>query len=70
VPSEQHLLHPKKVGALPVAASDELKRTNEIKTAIPLLDAIDIQGKGASFKTHRTYSLKEGTGTKFFRARW
>ena len=39
------MLHPKKVGALPVAATDELKRTNEIKTAIPLLDAIDIQNK-------------------------
>lgn len=33
------------MGRLPVAGSDELKRTNEIKTAIPLLDAIDIQGK-------------------------
>jgi predicted transposase YbfD/YdcC len=44
-PSEQDLLHPKKVGSLPVAATDELKRTNEIKTAIPLLDAIDIQNK-------------------------
>jgi predicted transposase YbfD/YdcC len=43
--SKQELLHPKKVGTLPVAASDELKRTNEIKTAIPLLDAIDIQNK-------------------------
>jgi predicted transposase YbfD/YdcC len=43
--SEQHLLHSKKVGTLPVAASDELKRTNEIKTAIPLLNSIDIQNK-------------------------
>ncbi len=42
--SEQNLLHPKKVGTLPVA-DEEVKRTNEIKTAIPLLDAIDIQGK-------------------------
>jgi predicted transposase YbfD/YdcC len=33
------------VGSLPVKGSDELKRTNEIKTAIPLLDAIDIEGK-------------------------
>jgi predicted transposase YbfD/YdcC len=33
------------VGALPVEGDDELKRTNEIKMAIPLLDAIDIQGK-------------------------
>jgi predicted transposase YbfD/YdcC len=38
------VLHPKKVGTLPVS-DQELKRTNEIKTAIPLLDAIDIQGK-------------------------
>ena len=42
--SEQGLLHPKKVGALP-QKDENLKRTNEIKTAIPLLDAIDIQGK-------------------------
>jgi predicted transposase YbfD/YdcC len=43
--SNQGLLHPKKVGSLPVEGSEELKRTNEIKTAIPLLDAIDIEGK-------------------------
>ena len=43
--SEQNLLHPKKVGTLPVEGDEELKRTNEIKMAIPLLDAIDIQGK-------------------------
>jgi predicted transposase YbfD/YdcC len=43
-PSEQGLLHPKKVGALP-ADDETVKRTNEIKTAIPLLDAIDIEGK-------------------------
>jgi predicted transposase YbfD/YdcC len=42
--SKQKLLHPKKVGSLPVS-DQEVKRTNEIKTAIPLLDAIDIQGK-------------------------
>lgn len=39
------MLHPKKVGTLPVAGSDEEKQTNEIKTAIPLLDVIDIRGK-------------------------
>lgn len=39
------MLHPKKVGTLPVEGSDEEKQTNEIKTAIPLLDAIDIAGK-------------------------
>ena len=33
------------MGALPVEGSDEEKQTNEIKTAIPLLDAIDIRGK-------------------------
>ena len=38
------MLHPKKVGTLPIS-DQEVKRTNEIKTAIPLLDAIDIKGK-------------------------
>ncbi len=33
------------VGALPVEGREELKRTNEIKMAIPLLDTIDITGK-------------------------
>ena len=39
------MLHPKKVGTLPVEGGDEEKQTNENKTAIPLLEAIDIQGK-------------------------
>jgi predicted transposase YbfD/YdcC len=39
------MLHPKKVGALPVEDRDEEKQTNEIKTAIPLLETIDIRGK-------------------------
>jgi predicted transposase YbfD/YdcC len=39
------MLHPKKVGTLPIEGSDEEKQTNEIKTAAPLLDPIDIQGK-------------------------
>ena len=30
---------------MPVEGDDELKRTNEIKMAAPLLDAIDIQGQ-------------------------
>jgi predicted transposase YbfD/YdcC len=42
--SNQGLLHPKKVGTLEVD-DEKVKRTNEIKTAIPLLDAIDIEGK-------------------------
>ena len=33
------------MGALPVENREEVKRTNEIKTAIPLLDAIEIKGK-------------------------
>ena len=40
--------HPKKVGTLPVEGRDEEKQTNEIKTAIPLLDAIEIRGKTIS----------------------
>ena len=39
------MLHPKKVGTLPVEGSDKEKQTNEIKIAIPLLDSIDIQEK-------------------------
>ena len=33
------------MGFLPANGNEQTKRTNEIKTAIPLLDAIDIQGK-------------------------
>ncbi|MEW6663675.1 MAG: ISAs1 family transposase [Thermodesulfobacteriota bacterium] len=33
------------MGTLPIEGGSELKQTNEIKTAIPLLDPIDIQGK-------------------------
>jgi predicted transposase YbfD/YdcC len=33
------------VGSLPVANSEEVKRTNEIKMAIPLLEAITIEGR-------------------------
>lgn len=33
------------MGPLPVKDHEELKRTNEIKMAIPLLDAIDLEGK-------------------------
>jgi len=39
------MLHPKKVGVLPVEGDKDVKRTNEIKMAAPLLDAIDIKGK-------------------------
>jgi hypothetical protein len=34
---------PKEIGSLSVENSEEVKHTNEIKIAIPLLDAIDIQ---------------------------
>ena len=33
------------MGTLPVEGREEVKRTNEIKMAIPLLEAIDIEGK-------------------------
>jgi predicted transposase YbfD/YdcC len=33
------------VGALPVEGREEVKQTNEIKTAIPLLEAIELEGK-------------------------
>lgn len=39
------MLHPKKVGTLPIEGRDEVKQTNEIKIAAPLLDPIDIQGR-------------------------
>ncbi len=39
------MLHPKKVGALPVKGSDEEKQTNEIKIAAPMLDVIEIEGR-------------------------
>ncbi len=39
------MLHPKKVGTLPVEGSDEEKQTNEIKIAAPMLDAITIKGR-------------------------
>jgi predicted transposase YbfD/YdcC len=40
------LLHPKKVGTIPVGNnSEEVKKTNEIKVAAPLLAPIDIEGK-------------------------
>jgi predicted transposase YbfD/YdcC len=39
------LLRSKKVGTLPAEGDEDAKQTNEIKIAIPLLDAVDIQGK-------------------------
>jgi len=39
------VLRPKKVGTLPVKGRDEEKRTNEIKTAAPLLDTVEIAGR-------------------------
>ena len=36
------------MGTLPVEGREEVKRTNEIKTVIPLLEAIDIEGKEVS----------------------
>ena len=42
------MLHPKKVGTLPVAGSDEAKQTNEIGMFAAVLDPIDIVGKTIS----------------------
>ena len=39
------MLHPKKVGTLPIKDSDKEKQTNEIKVAAPMLDAIEIEGR-------------------------
>jgi predicted transposase YbfD/YdcC len=38
------LLHPKKVGKIPVAGTDKIKQTNEIKMVKPLLNALNIDG--------------------------
>jgi len=42
------VLHPKKVGTLPVEDSEEQKQTNEIGMAIPLLERLAIEGKDIS----------------------
>lgn len=39
------MLHPKKVGVLPVTGKDETKQTNEIGMFTTVLDAIEIAGK-------------------------
>jgi len=39
------VLRPKKVGTLPVKGSDEEKQTNEIKTAAPMLETVEIAGR-------------------------
>jgi len=52
------VLHPKKVGTLPIEGCDKEKQTNEIKIAIPLLDAINIEGKtitGDALLTQRKF---------------
>jgi len=43
--SKWALLHPKRVGTLAVEGGDKEKQTSEIKTAAPMLDAIDIKGR-------------------------
>jgi len=66
------VLHPKKVGTLPVENSDEEKQTNEIKIAIPLLKNIDIQGKTITADALLTqqkiarYIVEEGKGHYHF----
>jgi len=41
------------VGTLPVKDNEELKRTNEIKMAIPVLDTLDIEGKDVRSRLRR-----------------
>ncbi|MFH1481733.1 MAG: ISAs1 family transposase [Pseudomonadota bacterium] len=66
------MLHPKKVGTLPIEGDDQLKQTNEIKMAIPLLDTIDIQGKDITADALLTqrklahYLVKERKAHYFF----
>lgn len=38
------MLHPKKVGKIPIAGTDKIKQTNEIKMVKPLLNALNIDG--------------------------
>ncbi len=42
---ETKACYTQKVGVLPTGFDEDVKRTNEITTTIPLLDAIDIEGK-------------------------
>lgn len=42
------MLHPKKVGTLPVEGSEEQKHTNEIGYVIALLEAIEVSGRDIS----------------------
>lgn len=54
------MLHPKKVGTLPVAGGEEQKRTNEIGLAIPLLEGCALAGKdvtGDALLTQRTLAI-------------
>jgi len=47
---------------------EEVKRTNEIKTAIPLLEAIDIEGKdvsGDALLTQRELASASRTGKTY-----
>ena len=51
---------------MPIQGSDEVKRTNEIGMAIPLLDGCDIEGKivtgDARVNSSCQYSLYEPMG--------
>lgn len=64
------MLHPKKIGTLPVAGSDEEKQTHEIKIAAPMLDAIAIEGRtitADALLTQRALAsyLVEGRGAHY-----
>jgi len=69
------LPHQKKVGALPVKGSDELKQTNEIGMFIPVMDALDITDKtitGDALLTQRklaSYLVKDRLAHYVFTAK-
>ena len=67
------MLHPKKVGTIPINdKSDKVKQTNEIKVAAPLLSTIDIKGKNITSDALHTqkkfaeYIVKQREAHYFF----
>jgi hypothetical protein len=52
------VLHPKKVGTLPVEGQEEVKQTNEIGMFTQVLDEIDIAGRDITVLSNSGMSLK------------
>ena len=63
------MLHPKKVGCLPVKGKDGVKQTNEIGLFSSVLDGIDISGKvitgDALLTQHKTAAYVVGRGAHY-----